>query len=130
MLIEQEAFEHYILDEDYIPRKVSQLRFDQWIESVHISRICVAETHLIHKLTGNVATTITTYFVGRNRTPAVLCDPYLWETLVAYFYGEENRYQTWQKAKDGHEDRVQAVINLLKKENFIVERRDSVIPKE
>ena len=129
-MIDVDFLEYYILEENNTPAKVSQLRWQQWIESAHISHICVAETHLIHVKTGNVATTITTYFVGRNRTPAVLCDPYLWETKVAYFYGEENRYQTLQRAIEGHEDKVNHVITLLRKDNFIVERRDIEIPKE
>ena len=126
-MIDVDFLEYYILDENNNPQKVPQLRRLQWIENVHISRLCVAETHLMYN--GNPATTITTYFVGINRTPAVLCDPYLWETRVAYFYGEENRYQTLQSAIEGHEDKVNRVILLLRKENFIVERRDIEIPK-
>jgi hypothetical protein len=125
-----EAFEYYILDDNFEPVRVSELRRSLWVDSVHISKICVAETHLIHKSSGNIATTITTYYDGRNRTPAVLCTPYLWETRVAYYYGEENRYQTYQKAKEGHEDKVRSIITLLTKENFIVERRDIEIPTE
>lgn len=122
-----DRFEYYILDENDQPRKVPRQVRDGWLRCVDPRRVCVAETHLMYR--GEPATVINTRFTGCDLTPE-FGTPYLWETKIAYMDGEEVRYQTAEEASERHNDRVEYVIQLLRKDNFIVQRRDTVKPKQ
>jgi hypothetical protein len=116
-----ELYEYYVLSEDNKPRKVSRIFWEAWMRSTDLRRICVAETHLIYR--GEPATVVTTRFTGVDTAPYGLCDPYLWETKVVYS-GETWRHSSYEAAAKAHEQRVRDTILTLRKDNFIVTRRD------
>jgi hypothetical protein len=120
-------FAYYILDDDNNPVKVSHPRRDQWLREVHISRVCVAETHLMYY--GRVATTVTTYFTGCDTMPYTDECCYLWESKTAYLHGEPRKYQTLEDAKRGHNQFVFFVIDLLRREGIEVSQKPVDIKK-
>jgi hypothetical protein len=120
--METETRVYYILDEHDQPKRVSKPIRDQWVRNTHISKICVAETHLMYY--GHVATTVTTYFTGCDTMPYTDECCYLWESKTAYMHGEPRKYRTAEDAKQGHVQFVFFVIDLLRREGIEVSRRD------
>jgi hypothetical protein len=126
--MEKDYFEYYILDEYDQPQRVkSKDARDYWFNNTHISRICVAETHLMYA--GNVATTVTTYFTGCDTQPYFDECCYLWESKTKYMHGETRRYENIEDARQGHDGFVCFVIDLLRREGVKVTRRDVEIPQ-
>ena len=123
--------EYYILDKNDTPKRVAKPELDRWAESVPIGRVLVAETHFM--LTGTDVAGVSTYFTGCTGTPAIVCNPYLWETRIkimgspTIMYG---KYQDPHKAKEGHINAVKLVSTILRyKEKVSAERKDIEIPK-